>query len=252
MADIANSHPDLVKRYNKLVELCWARSWYVGITSSSRSYAEQKALYIAYKAGRGNNAANPDAVLGKSPWGWTVRGSYHMEQDDGYTHALDLHWSQCSPEEFAELASQVGLLLTVPGENWHFQWWDASGIFPVGTPGGNLSISSNQNKEEDEMTPVIHTPVLRAGAGVVPIYDFTYLPADTGGQAPFGVVVSSTLYIRRNGGAPLDFTVYIQGAATRYRVPEDGTTIKIPVTAEGLTSVVGDVIVEAREQWSKQ
>lgn len=244
MADIANSHPELVKRYNKLVEESWKRSWFIGITSSSRSYDEQAALYRAYLNHTGNNAANPDQVLGKSPWGWPVKGSYHMEQADGFTHALDLHWSQCSPEQFAELANYCGLHLTVPGENWHFQWWDTDGIFdnPSAQP-------EPTDEEEDDMTPLIHTPTPRAG--IANVYDFTYLPADTGGQAAFGIVVSSNLYIRRNGGAPVGFTVYIQGAPTKYNVPEDGTTVTVPVTHEGLISVVGDVIVEAREMWRK-
>ncbi len=239
MADVANSHPELVKRYNNLVKLCWSNSWYVGITSSSRSYDEQMSLYQSYKAGTGNNAANPDSVLGPSPWGWTVHGSYHMVQRDGYTHALDLHWQQCTAAQLAEAAKSVGLRLTVPGENWHFQWWNGTEIFPV--------LEEEPKKVDDDMAVIIHDPILRDVPGGT-IWDFTYLPADTGGQAFFGFVVSSQLFVRRRGGAPVGFTVYIQGIPTKYEVPEDGTTIKVPVTHEGLISVVGDVIVEAREE----
>mgnify|MGYP000653304996 CR=1 FL=1 len=244
MADIAQSHPELVKRYNKLVKLCWANSWYVGITSSSRSYEEQASLYQAYKNGTGNNAANPNGVIGVSPWGWVAHGSYHMIQEDGYSHALDLHWSQCSPEQFAELAEKCGLKLTVPGENWHFQWWDTNGIFEeeAATP------------QQEEIMIIVHDPMLRDGtgqSGATPVYDFTYLPPDTGGQSLFGYAISSALFVRRRGGASTRVVVYVQGAPTSYELPADGTTVRIPISHEGLVSVVGDVIVEAREQWSR-
>lgn len=249
MADLALTHPKMAERCNQLVALCWSRSWYVGITSSTRSYDEQKSLYDAYKNAPSthNTAANPDASLFTSPaevGGWPVKGSFHMVQQDGHSHALDLHWSQCSPEELAEAAQQCGLRLTVAGENWHFQWFDQNGVFD--NPSAVPTVS-----EEDEMTPVIHNPSLREGSGIIPVWDFTYLPADTAGQAVFGIVVVSNLYIRRHLGADTLCTVYIQGAPTKYRVPEDGTTMVVPVTHEGLTSVVGDVIVEAREQWRK-
>jgi hypothetical protein len=252
MADIAQSHPELAKRYNQLVELCWARGWYVGITSSTRSYQEQTILYANYRAGTGNKAANPNAVIGKTPFGWNAYGSYHMIQQDGYSHALDLHWQQCTPGQFAEAARQCGLRLTVPGENWHFQWWNTAGIFDKPLPD---PIVVPETPEEDEMTPVIHDPILRVGTGATPgstpVYDFTYLPIDTNGAAANGMIVSSALYVRRSGGASLGFTVYQQGAPVRYSVPEDGTTVRVPIVAEGLISVVGDVIVEAREQWRR-
>lgn len=249
MADIAQSHPDLAKRYDQLVGLCWEKGWYIGITSSTRSYQEQATLYANYQNHTGNNAANPDQNLGASPFGWEVHGSYHMIQQDGYSHALDLHWQQCTPEQFAGIARQCGLHLTVPGENWHFQWWDTNGIFEKPLP-DPIAL----NNEEDEMTPVIHTPILRAGTGgpgQIPVYDFTYLPADTGSAAVYGSVVSTALYVRRNGAAQVGFTVYQQGAPVKYNAPEDGTTVRIPISAEGLISVVGDVILEAREQWRR-
>lgn len=244
MADLGQSHPELVKRYNRLVGICWERGWYVGITSSTRSYAEQRSLWRAYQAGVGNEAADPDAVVGPSPWGWKIHGSYHMVQADGYSHALDLHWQQCSAKQFESAANLVGLRLTVPGENWHFQWFDTRGVFePL------LPEPLSPEFEEDEMTPLIHRPEAREGAPNV--WDFTFVPAHTLGRPVAGWNCSSVLVLRRRGGAAPKATVYQQGVPTEYALPEDGTTLTVPIVREGLLSVVGDVICHVREQWAR-
>ncbi len=64
----------------------------VAVVSGVRSYATQQSLFRRYKAGTlGNIAADPDrrfgpkGLDGKGIW----RGSWHMQQNDGYGHAVD-------------------------------------------------------------------------------------------------------------------------------------------------------------------
>ena len=57
----------------------------VVVLSGCRSYAAQKRLYDKYRAGKGNLAANPDW---RRPDGY-FRGSFHQEQPDGYSYAVD-------------------------------------------------------------------------------------------------------------------------------------------------------------------
>lgn len=119
----------MVRRYNALVEKCWSNGWNISIVASTRDYATQKGLYDAWRAGlRSAQAANPDVDLYTSPWGWVAKGSLHQIQADGFSHALDLGWSGCSPMDLANAAAEFGLRLDVAGENWHFQWWDYNGI----------------------------------------------------------------------------------------------------------------------------
>lgn len=245
MANMDRVHPELLARYERLVEYCWARSWYIGVTSATRSFQEQLSLYQSWKNGTGNYAANPIQRIGPSPLGdWSVQGSYHMIQADGYSHALDLHWQQCSPEDIQEAAELFGLLQTVPGENWHYQWWDTHGVFdPI------ISPPVARPSEEDEMTPVIHQPVKRDTEANT--YDFTYLPADSTDSPVDGIKCNSVLLLRRRGGASRGVVVFFNGVPYSYEVPEDGRTLKVRVPTEGLCSVVGDVICEAREQWSR-
>jgi hypothetical protein len=155
-----------------------------------------------------------------------------MVQEDGYSHALDLHWQQCTPVQLQQAANLVGLRLTVVGENWHFQWWDANGVFakPIPDP---LPPAS---KDDDDMVPTILKAEPRPG--VANTYDFTYLPA----SATFGgVVVDTAIYVRREQPDKLatQVQVYQQGAESTVDLPADGTTVKVNVTKEGLTSLVG-------------
>lgn len=131
MTGLASSHPELARRYERLVELVWSHGWEVWIGSSTRSRATQEDLYERWHAGtyRVPSVANPNADGGPSPWGWHWLGSYHMPQADGYSHALDLGWRGCSNAEFFDLAASCGLVRTVRSENWHYQWVHRNVVF---------------------------------------------------------------------------------------------------------------------------
>lgn len=139
-APLAQSHPELVKRYTKLVELCWANGWEIWISSSTRSRQTQEDLYKRWRAGTYNvpAVANPNGDGGPCPpslgdWRW--RGSYHMPQADGYSHALDLGIRGTSWVTFADLAASCGLRQTVVNsrgivtEPWHYQWCHRRVVF---------------------------------------------------------------------------------------------------------------------------
>jgi len=100
----------------------------IEVTSGCRSYAEQKRLYDKYRAGKGNLAANPDW---KRPDGY-FRGSFHMEQPDGYSYAVDLGIvgrSGPSKAGVTLVAAEYGIKPTVKGEWWHFQPRDGNDWF---------------------------------------------------------------------------------------------------------------------------
>ena len=102
----------------------------VTICSGARSYAAQKALYDRYKAGKGNLAANPDW---KRPDGF-FRGSFHQEQPDGYSYAVDLRVvrNRISTDLVTAIARRYGIRPTVRGEWWHFQPRNGKEWFPIG------------------------------------------------------------------------------------------------------------------------
>ena len=102
----------------------------VTICSGARSYASQKALYDRYKAGKGNLAANPDW---KRPDGF-FRGSFHQEQPDGYSYAVDLRVvrNRISTDLVTAIAQRYGIRPTVRGEWWHFQPRNGKEWFPIG------------------------------------------------------------------------------------------------------------------------
>ena len=102
----------------------------VTICSGARSYAAQKALYDRYKAGKGNLAANPDW---KRPDGF-FRGSFHQEQPDGYSYAVDLRVvrNRISTDLVTAIAQRYGIRPTVRGEWWHFQPRNGKEWFPIG------------------------------------------------------------------------------------------------------------------------
>ena len=125
--DISLIHP----RFKARLEHLFKDSRVAGgieVTSGCRSYAEQKRLYDKYRAGKGNLAANPDW---KRPDGF-FRGSFHMEQPDGYSYAVDLGIvgrSGPSKPDVTRVAAVYGILPTVKGEWWHFQPRDGSDWF---------------------------------------------------------------------------------------------------------------------------
>ena len=99
----------------------------VTVVSGCRSYAEQKRLYTKYRAGRGNLAANPDW---KRPGGFFY-GSFHQEQPDGYSYAVDLRITgRVSRSIVTSVARRYGIRPTVKGEWWHFQPRNENDWFP--------------------------------------------------------------------------------------------------------------------------
>jgi hypothetical protein len=98
--DIGQLHPTFVFRNDRLLADCAQRGWTIGASRVTADYAQQKALYDAYRAGHGNLAANPDAPGVMSPWGWQVHGSFHQVQADGYSHAIDYTIVGCTWDEF--------------------------------------------------------------------------------------------------------------------------------------------------------
>lgn len=110
-----------------------------------REYSKQKRLYDAYKAGRGNLAANPDRILTTSkafPYKWSPRGSWHMRQADGYGHAVDLKRPVGVTRGQADRAvkpylAKWGLRQTVSSEWWHLQALTSSGWVPGPLPESN-------------------------------------------------------------------------------------------------------------------
>ena len=103
----------------------------IEVTSGCRSYAEQNRLYKKYRAGKGNLAANPDWMR---PDGF-FRGSFHQEQPDGYSYAVDLGivgWNGPSKSLVKRVAGDYGLKPTVRGEWWHFQPRDGNDWFRQG------------------------------------------------------------------------------------------------------------------------
>lgn len=110
----------------------WEKGWDIWISSSSRSYETQSAWWDLYQHGLWPaRVAPPDQIWGPSPWGWEARGSLHMIQEDGYSHALDLGWRGPFDFQIFEVAKACGLRFPEQGEDWHAQWWGLDGIYPV-------------------------------------------------------------------------------------------------------------------------
>jgi len=131
--DLSLLHPKFMER----LELFFGDgriSGKVAVVSGCRSYAEQKRLYDKYRAGKGNLAANPDW---KRPGGFFY-GSFHQEQPDGYSYAVDLRIlsNRVSRTEVTNVARRYGFCPTVKNRDgsikewWHFQPRDEDGWFP--------------------------------------------------------------------------------------------------------------------------
>jgi hypothetical protein len=105
------------------------------VCSGVRSYADQQRLYKKYRAGRGNLAANPDrrfgekALDGQGIW----RGSWHMEQFDGWGYAVDfrLIGKALTTADVNRIATEYGIRPTVPSEWWHHQPRKSTDWFPA-------------------------------------------------------------------------------------------------------------------------
>ena len=82
--DLSLLHPRFKARLDKFFQDPQIKGRVI-VTSGCRTYAQQKWLHDRYKKGRGNLAANPDW---QRPDGF-FKGSFHMEQPDGYCYAVD-------------------------------------------------------------------------------------------------------------------------------------------------------------------
>ena len=112
-------HPKFIERLEHLLLHDSRVKGKAKIVSGCRTYQQQKELYRKYKAGTGNLAANPDRRFGPNG---KFRGSWHLEQEDGYAYAVDIRLSGgLSWAEFHAAADEVGIKKTVPSENWHMQ-----------------------------------------------------------------------------------------------------------------------------------
>lgn len=238
------SHPILAQRYNDLVGLMWSKGWHISIVSATRSREEQIDIYNRWVNGNYNapSVANPYTWNGKHPDGWDLIGSLHMPQADGYSHALDLGWMGCTPKQVEELAWQAGLRLTVPGENWHFQYF----LHQQSTP--PLLFPSNITTGVEQMTTVYEGD-LRPGTDN--IYDFPLLPKD--GESTGKMICQSRLLIRQRpaSGQEKVIQVWCGGEQRPVAVPADGQVAEIGVWRRGFCSVVVErgMVVEARELW---
>lgn len=257
---LLQTEPELARRYTRLIEIQWEKSRQAGISAATRSRALQESLRTAFLAGtyKVPDVADPNALGSWSPWGWRTRGSKHMIQADGYSHALDLWRAGSTEQEFKDDANACGLSQTVKHEWWHLQAWEGGLWFPITDPKllGQVLTTQSVEEEEDDMTPVYKKPTVRPGTGPgttqTLVQDFTVLPADTGGQAPWGTKISSQLYLRLVGDVPNSILVFFDAVPQQVDLPRDGSTIGVPVPRGGLCSVVGDgIVVESCEIWSK-
>ena len=126
--DLSLLHPRFKRRLETFFQDPRIRGRVV-VTSGCRSYAKQKYLYDKYKAGRGNLAANPDW---NRPDGF-FKGSFHMEQPDGFSYAVDfgLVRGGIKTWEVNAIAKHYGIHPTVSSEWWHHQPRDGNGWFEV-------------------------------------------------------------------------------------------------------------------------
>ena len=117
-------HPKFIERLEHLLLHDSRVKGKAKIVSGCRTYQQQVELYRKYRAGTGNLAANPDRRFGpktKSAPNGKFRGSWHLEQEDGYAYAVDIRLSGLSWTDFHAIAAEYGILKTVPSENWHMQ-----------------------------------------------------------------------------------------------------------------------------------
>jgi len=130
--DLSLLHPTFLDRLEKFFQDPEIKGR-VHVSSGCRSYAKQMYYYKKYKAGTGNLAANPDRRFGPKGFDgqgiW--RGSWHMQQFDGYCHAVDLGLTYAgksiSKDRVNEIATSYGIVPTIKDrEWWHHQWRSAA------------------------------------------------------------------------------------------------------------------------------
>ena len=128
-------HPEFVRRLEGFFTDSRIKGK-VKVVSACRTYADQVRFYKLWKEGKGNLAANPDRRFGPNGF-W--RGSWHMQQDDGWCYAVDLRLTgRISWATTWAVAKEYGIIKTVPSENWHMQgrnhldWYPAPAMDGVG------------------------------------------------------------------------------------------------------------------------
>lgn len=125
-------HPTFQARDKALRSYCGDLGIVVGNVGVCRSLEAQIRLY----AEKPHLAANPFAVGSVTPWGWRYRGSLHVEQIDGWCHAIDYTIRGCVWSQFHAIAATFGIgfpmkdRLKYP-EPWHGQWFRGSTIYPA-------------------------------------------------------------------------------------------------------------------------
>ena len=150
--DLSLLHPRFKKRLEAFFDDPRIRGR-VSVSSGCRSYAQQMYFYNKYLSGRGNLAANPDRRFGtKGLDGQGIwRGSWHMEQNDGFCYAVDFHRinNDLHTWEINAIAKEYGMHPTVDGEWWHHQprastdWFEAPAL-------------EARSVVEDTEEPVVH------------------------------------------------------------------------------------------------
>jgi len=122
------------------------------IVSGVRSYADQKYFWDLYQSGKGNLAANPDRYMSNGKW----KGSYHMQQPDGYGHAVDLRITGRGLTRLrcAQIAKTYGIVQTVRSEWWHMQWQTHSAIFDAPAMKGAKTETKTAKKAKVDMKGV--------------------------------------------------------------------------------------------------
>lgn len=142
----------------------------VSLVSGCRTYAQQKELYRKYKAGNGNLAANPDRTFGP---GNKYRGSWHLEQKDGFAYAVDMRIiGKLSWATLHAVAKEYGIWKTVPSENWHMQsfgydhttkkynWFAAPNMLGK----ENKSLTKAKPLEKPSQPPASSMPLVKRGS----------------------------------------------------------------------------------------
>ena len=142
----------------------------VCVSSGCRTYAQQKELYRKYRAGTGNLAANPDRTFGP---GGKYRGSWHLEQKDGFAYAVDLRViGAISTATVNKIAREYGLEKTVPSEWWHHQAFGyvaetgKYGWYPAPAMEGkeNKSLTRAKALEKPPQPPPSTMPLVKRGS----------------------------------------------------------------------------------------